>query len=267
MYYVHASYSKGTSAIGRAVRYIAHREERLPEGRTRELYGIGERYRALRGDEPAIVRQFTKDGAELKEPRYYRIKLTVDDRAAERLARLGPARLETALHDAVERTFRGALRGAQGVYVVHENERGKRPFGNPHVHVFLSPLADDEKTYYVSKKRLATFKKRWEHEVGRTLERRDRSARGGRTDAARLSERLVRSVGQVARGRGGGVARSLPGVAGRVGRLPRDVVEAATAPDQLALRIAFDLLSRFMPAPLRPAAEVVRRLGPVIPRG
>jgi hypothetical protein len=101
----------------------------------------------------------------------------------------------------------------------------------------------------------------------RTYDRRDRRARGGRTDVARLSERLVRSVGQLALGRPGAAARSLPGVAGRVGRLPRDVVEAVTAAEQLALRIAFNLLSRFMPAPLRPAAEFVRRLGRVIPRG
>jgi hypothetical protein len=36
------------------VRYIAHREEGLTDGRRRELFGIAERYRALRGDEPAI---------------------------------------------------------------------------------------------------------------------------------------------------------------------------------------------------------------------
>jgi hypothetical protein len=39
--------------VGETVRYVAHREETLPEGRTRETYGIGPRYRELRGDEAA----------------------------------------------------------------------------------------------------------------------------------------------------------------------------------------------------------------------
>ncbi len=54
MFFVEARYHRSPDRAAGQVRYIAHREEGLTDGRRRELFGIGERYRALRGDEPAI---------------------------------------------------------------------------------------------------------------------------------------------------------------------------------------------------------------------
>ncbi len=49
MFFVEARYHRDPRRAGAQVRYIAHREEGLTDGRRRELYGIGERYRALKG--------------------------------------------------------------------------------------------------------------------------------------------------------------------------------------------------------------------------
>jgi hypothetical protein len=287
MYYVHVGYFTGTGKVGNAVRYVAHREERLPGGQQRELYGIGEWYRALAGNERAIVSQLREDAQGLKAPRYYRIKLTVDDRAAERLARIGSSRLEPVLRDAVEKTFRGAFRQAQGVFVIHQNERGTRRFGNPHVHVVLSPLLADRKTFFVSKHRLEIFKQRWEREVGRALERyerrpgldparasgRERPARTRATAQVRhpLNAGLVAAATLMAEGKtraaAATAARSLPGLPGQAARLQRDLEDAATNPERLARRYAFKLVTRFVPAPVRRAVNLTRTLGLLIPRG
>lgn len=72
MFFVEARYHRDPSRAGAQVRYIAHREEGLTDGRRRELYGIGERYRALRGDEPAIRRALREDGQGLRNPVYFR---------------------------------------------------------------------------------------------------------------------------------------------------------------------------------------------------
>ena len=52
----------------------------------RELFGIGDRYRAVRGDEKAIERAFAEDTKGLRRPAYFRFILTVDNRTAERFA-------------------------------------------------------------------------------------------------------------------------------------------------------------------------------------
>ena len=49
MFFVEARYHRAPARAGGQVRYIAHREEGLTDGQRRALYGIGERYRALRG--------------------------------------------------------------------------------------------------------------------------------------------------------------------------------------------------------------------------
>ncbi len=54
MFFVEARYHHNPKRAADQVRYIAHREEGLRDGQRRELYGIGPRYRALRGDERAI---------------------------------------------------------------------------------------------------------------------------------------------------------------------------------------------------------------------
>jgi len=52
---------------------------------------------------------------ELTRPRYYKMKLMVDNATAQRLSRLGGVQTEAALRDAVDRTFCGAFSSAQGV--------------------------------------------------------------------------------------------------------------------------------------------------------
>ena len=54
MFFVEARYHHSPKRAADQVRYIAHREIGLQGGEHRELYGIGARYRAFRGDEKAI---------------------------------------------------------------------------------------------------------------------------------------------------------------------------------------------------------------------
>ena len=56
MFFVEARYHRDASRVGAQVRYISHREEGLTNGRRRDIYGIGDRYRAMRGDERAVCR-------------------------------------------------------------------------------------------------------------------------------------------------------------------------------------------------------------------
>jgi hypothetical protein len=115
MFFVEARYHRSPERAAGQVRYIAHREEGLTDGRSRELYGIGDRYRALRGDESAIRRALREDGRGLRSPVYFRFILTVDNPTAARFTRLDGRLSARVLRDAIDRTFRGSLRGAQGV--------------------------------------------------------------------------------------------------------------------------------------------------------
>ncbi len=110
MFFVEARYHRDPSRAGAQVRYIAHREEGLTDGQRRELYGIGERYRAMRGDELAIRKALREDARGLRNPVYFRFILTVDNPAAERFRRLYGTFCDRVLRDAVEKTFRGAAR-------------------------------------------------------------------------------------------------------------------------------------------------------------
>src|SRR5882672_6648876 len=83
MFFVEARYHRSPDRAAGQVRYIAHREEGLTDGRRRDLYGIGERYRALRGDEPAIRRFLRDDAQGLRSPVYFRFIMTVDNPTAE----------------------------------------------------------------------------------------------------------------------------------------------------------------------------------------
>jgi len=56
VFFVEAHLHHNPKRASGQVRYIAHREEGLPEGKGRELYGIGPRYRAFRGDAKAMQR-------------------------------------------------------------------------------------------------------------------------------------------------------------------------------------------------------------------
>ena len=88
MFFVEARYHRNPGKMPQQIRYISHREERLQGGERRELFGIGDCYRALRGDEKAIERAFAEDAKGLRRPAFVRSILPVDNRTAERYARL-----------------------------------------------------------------------------------------------------------------------------------------------------------------------------------
>lgn len=179
MFFVEARYHRDPTRAGAQVRYIAHREEGLTDGRRRDLYGIGERYRALRGDEPAIRKALREDGRGLRNPPYFRFILTVDNPTAERFRRLDGYLSERVLRDAIERTFRGAARGAQGVFTVHQHGGQGRP-AHPHVHALLSPRFENRMPVHISPVRIERVKERWEREVLAGLHRQERRLDRGR---------------------------------------------------------------------------------------
>ena len=105
MFFVEARYHRKPDKVPQQIHYISHREERLQGGERRELFGIGDRYRALRGDEKAIQRAFAEDAKGLRRPVHFRFILTVDNRTAERFARLDGTATERVVRDAVQHTF------------------------------------------------------------------------------------------------------------------------------------------------------------------
>ncbi len=157
MFFVEARYHRSPDRAAGQVRYIAHREEGLTDGRRRELFGIGERYRALRGDEPAIRRTLRDDGRGLRNPAYFRFIMTVDNPIAERFQRLDGLQTERVMRDAIDKTFRGSLRGAQGVFAVHHHGGTGRP-AHPHVHALLSPRFANGMAVHISPQRIQRIK-------------------------------------------------------------------------------------------------------------
>ncbi len=176
MFFVEAKYHNSPKRAGEQVRYIAHREEGLQRGERRELYGIGARYRALRGDEAGIRRAMVEDARGLKKPVYFRFIFSVDDTAAEHFARLDERFAQRVIRDAVERTFRGAARGVQGVFAIHQHG-GIRRVAHPHVHALLSPRFEDRSPVYLSGRTIQLIKTRWEKEVLRGLDRQEQRLR------------------------------------------------------------------------------------------
>jgi len=173
MFFVEACYHRDPDRAGGQVRYIAHREEGLTDGQRRELYGIGERYRSFRGDERAIRKTLRDDGRGLRNPAYFRFIMPVDNPTAMRFKRFDGHLSERILRDAVERTFRGAARGVQGVFAVHQHGGQDRP-AHPHVHALLSPRFENRMAVHISPVRLQRIKGRWEREVLYVLERQER---------------------------------------------------------------------------------------------
>src|SRR5436309_9896245 len=173
MFFVEARYHRSPDRAAGQIRYIAHREEGLTDGRRRELYGIGERYRAFRGDEPAIRRALREDARGLRNPPYFRFIMTVDNATAERFRRLDGPQSERVMRDAIDKTFRGALRGAQGVFAVHHHGGAGRP-AHPHVHALLSPRFENRMAVHISPARIQRIKERWEREVLAGLQRQER---------------------------------------------------------------------------------------------
>jgi hypothetical protein len=173
VFFVEARYHRDPSRAGAQVRYIAHREEGLTNGHRRELYGIGERFRAMRGDEPPIRKALREDARGLRNPVYFRFILTVDNPAAERFRKLDGYLCERVLRDAVEKTFRGAVRGAQGVFAVHQHG-GQGRAAHPHVHALLSPRFENRTAVHLSPVRIQRIRQRWEKEVLVGLQRQER---------------------------------------------------------------------------------------------
>ena len=180
MFFVEARYHHNPQRAGEQVRYIAHREEGLQGGERRELFGIGERYRAFRGDEKAIRRALVEDARGLRNPVYFRFILTVDNRTAERFARVDGRLAQRVLRDAVDKTFRGAARGVQGVFAIHQHGGHDRA-AHPHVHALLSPRLDDRSPTHLSPRAIQRVRERWEREVLRGLERQERRLEHART--------------------------------------------------------------------------------------
>ncbi len=173
MFFVEARYHRDASRVGAQVRYIAQREEGLTDGRRREIYGIGDRYRAMRGDELAIRKALREDARGLRSPVYFRFILTVDNAAAERFRRLDGSFCDRVLRDAVEKTFRGAARGAQGVFAIHQHGGVGRP-AHPHVHALLGPRFENGMAVHLSPVRIQRVRDRWEREVLIGLKRQER---------------------------------------------------------------------------------------------
>ena len=55
MFFVEARYHRSPERAAGQVRYIAHREEGLTDGRSRELYGIGDRSGRFEATSPPFV--------------------------------------------------------------------------------------------------------------------------------------------------------------------------------------------------------------------
>ena len=189
MFFVEAKYHNSPKRAGEQVRYIAHSEEGLQRGERRDLYGIGERYRAFRGDEAAIRRAMIEDGRGLRKPVYFRFIFSVDDRAAERFARLDERLVQRVIRDAVEKTFQERRTGVQGVFAIHQHG-GVRRVAHPHVHALLSPRLRRQLAHLPLRPDDPAVRTRWEREIlfGLSTARNSGSANAGRAEPARSAD-------------------------------------------------------------------------------
>jgi hypothetical protein len=282
VFFVEARYHHSPSKAQQQIRYISHREEGLPGGERRELFGIGDRYRKLRGHEPAIRRAFAEDARGLKNPVYFRFILTVDEKTAERFARLDATRTERVIRDAVQNTFRGAARDVQGVFAIHQHGGVDRA-SHPHVHALLSPRLQNGAPTHIPPRCIQAVRFRWESEVLRALDRQERRLPGvehqheppvpfrspmpqrgvpaRKSRAARPQRRTSWFSLEFLRGRptgwlgfltGRGRQRPL-GVVDRMNELGRD-------PERVARRAAFRLATGLFPQPMRQAMWLARGL-------
>jgi hypothetical protein len=282
VFFVEARYHRNPDKVPQQIRYISHREERLPSGERRELFGIGDRYRALRGDEKAIEKAFAEDSKGLRRPVYFRFILTVDNRTAERFARLDGVATERAIRDAIQKTFRGAARDVQGVYAIHQHGGHDRP-SHPHVHALLSPRLQNGAPIHLSPRAIERVKERWEVEVLRALQSQER--RFVRREPERVLVPLTPLRQRESRARQPRLAFERPGRTRRLGihtlvflrarpsrklgKLAGRTVDAALRlldrtqafsrdPERAARRFSLAMLARAMPGPMRNALWLVR---------
>ena len=267
MHVIRVRYGSDTPRrVADTVRYISHREEGLQGGHTRPLYGIGERFRELRGDERAIIDRLVRDADGLKQPVYYRLRLTLNDQMAGRLADLAQVDIrarERVLRDAVEKALRGVARSMQGVFVVHEHGGQGRPSGHPHVHVYLSPLqTTGEPVRRKGPRWITDLRARWTLELDRAATRYEQRiqqlARGRTFQSPSRSPMRGRSHAVAMTSRGLGTARSLlPWAATGL-----SIARSGDNGERTARRVAWRVASMAMPAPFRRVAHVIARLLP-----
>jgi len=287
VFFVEARYHRDPSRAGAQVRYIAHREEGLTNGHRRELYGIGERFRAMKGDEPAIRKALREDARGLRNPVYFRFILTVDNPSAERFRKLDGYLCERVLRDAVEKTFRGAARGAQGVFAVHQHG-GQGRASHPHVHALLSPRFENRMAVHLSPVRIQRIRQRWEKEVLVGLQRQEhrlerprralapqplprrREGDDERPYALLPFRKAPRRDGQLElfapTRRLPSRAQGNPWVA-RWLRFGRRGIRWPQGPERAARRTVFRLASKAMPTPMRQAIWLLRGLTALRGRG
>jgi hypothetical protein len=278
VFFVEARYHRSPDRAAGQVRYIAHREEGLTDGRRRELYGIGERYCGLRGDESAIRRALRDDSRGLRSPVYFRFILTVDNTAAERFRRLDGHLSARVLRDAIDKTFRGTLREAQGVFAIHEHGGADRP-AHPHVHALLSPRFQSRIAVHISPVRIQRVKERWEREVLAGLQRQERRLQRMRQLVRPLPVRpldrdnllplrvlpsrpLARHTGQLELFRRTDKARlGLAGVSAKQWlRFKPRRTPWTRDPEKAARRAVFRFASTAMPRPVREVLRLLRGL-------
>jgi hypothetical protein len=282
VFFVEARYHRNPDKVPQQIRYISHREERLPSGERRELFGIGDRYKALRGDEKAIERAFAEDSKGLRRPAYFRFILTVDNPTAERFARLDGVATERAIRDAIQKTFRGAARDVQGVFAIHQHGGHDRP-SHPHVHALLSPRLQNGAPIHFSPRGIQRVKERWEIEVLRALQSQERRfvRREPNRDLVPLTPLRQReprarqpllpfAPGRRTRRLGLNTLVFLRARPSRqLGKLAGRTVDAALRfldramemnrnPERAARRFSLRLLSRAMPGPMRNALWLAR---------
>jgi len=282
VFFVEAHYHHNPKRAADQVRYIAHREEGLRDGQRRELYGIGPRYRAFRGDERAIRRALVEDARGLRNPVYFRFILTVDNPTAQRFARLDGRLAERVLRDSIDKTCRGAARGVQGVFAIHQHGGEDRP-AHPHVHALLSPRLEDRSPTHLSPRAIQGVRERWEREVLRGLQRQERRIAHARNERApvqaltpyrgqdRVRQLPLMPAKARPRRRLGSIgvfflrtrkARRLAGIGGRwldrLMRPGRRLNAFARDPERVARRSTFRLATGLVPGPIREALWMLR---------
>jgi hypothetical protein len=186
MHVIRGHYHRNSARAGRYVQYISHREEGLPRGERREIYGVGERYKDIARTLPeppqrerAYARLIQQDAQEIRRPVFHQRVFTVDDKAAAQLGSMPRTEAERELRGALVKALRGLRVGRQiqGIYAVHWHGGKDRP-AHPHIHALFSPLRRDGYGLYLSRLEVRALWKAWSREVDRTLALAPRYHRG-----------------------------------------------------------------------------------------